>query len=101
MTQEEETTQSLTLKKLQNTWKDYNCQPGEQIAVWFLQCWDSRANIQKLECKEAQQLGSLPRDQEIDREIMKEAKIHSFWKQNLSSMKARYPFREDLVKYQG
>ncbi|PKU44868.1 ubiquitin carboxyl-terminal hydrolase 4 [Limosa lapponica baueri] len=101
VTQEDETTLFLTLKDLQDMQKDYSCQPGEQIAAWLLQCWDSGANSQKLECKEAQQLGTCPWDQGIDREIRKETIICSLWRQLLSSMKARYPFKKDLLTYQG
>lgn len=45
MTQEEETTQSLTLKELQDMQKDYSCQTGEQIAAWLLQCWYSGTKV--------------------------------------------------------
>lgn len=81
MTQEEETTQSLTLKELHDMQKDYSCQPGKQTSAWLLQCRYSGTKSQKLECKEAQHLGSLPKDQEIDREIGKEATILSLWRQ--------------------
>lgn len=81
--------------------KGYSCQPGEQIDLWLLQCWGSGTNNQKSECKEARQLGTLPRDKGIDRQIRKEETIRSLWRQLLSSMKARYPFRKELFNYQG
>lgn len=39
-----------------------SCQPGKQIISWLLQCWDTGANSQELEGKEAIQLESLDRD---------------------------------------
>ncbi|KAK4810717.1 hypothetical protein QYF61_007691 [Mycteria americana] len=77
--QEAETTQSLASSELRDMQKDYSCQPG----------------------KEAQQLGSLARNQGIDRGIGKEAAIFSLWRQLLSSVRARYPFKQDLVNSPG
>uniref|UniRef100_A0A663EIB6 Uncharacterized protein n=1 Tax=Aquila chrysaetos chrysaetos TaxID=223781 RepID=A0A663EIB6_AQUCH len=65
----------------------YNCQPGEQIAAW----------LQQLQGKEAQQLGSLARNWGIE----KEAAIYSLWRQLLSSVRARYQFKDDLVNSPG
>ncbi|KAK4810528.1 hypothetical protein QYF61_004491 [Mycteria americana] len=103
ITQEVETTQSLTSKELRDMQKDYSRQPGERIAAWLLRCWDNGADSQQLEGKEAQQLGSLARNWGIDRGIGKEAAIRSLWRQLLSTpvKRARYPFKENLVNYQG
>ncbi|XP_049649778.1 uncharacterized protein LOC126035320 [Accipiter gentilis] len=95
--QEAETTWSLTSSELWDLRKDYSCQPGERIAAWLLQCWDNGADSQQLEGKEAQQLGSLARNRGIERGIGKEAAICSLWSRLLSSVRARYPFKEDLV----
>ncbi|GAB0209890.1 hypothetical protein GRJ2_003454700 [Grus japonensis] len=81
--------------------KDYSCQTGEWIAAWLLCCWDSGTNILQLEGREAQQLGSLARNWGIERGIGKEAAICSLWRRLLSSVRARYPFKEDLANYQG
>ena len=72
-------------------------QPGSNPLTWLLQCWYNRANSQQSEGKEAQQLGSLARNRGIERGIGKEAAICSLWSRLLSSVRARYPFREDLV----
>ncbi|KAK4826744.1 hypothetical protein QYF61_010997 [Mycteria americana] len=47
--QEAETIWSLISSEFRDMWKDYSCQPGEQIAAWLLQCWDNGANSQQLE----------------------------------------------------
>ncbi|KAK4810847.1 hypothetical protein QYF61_008819 [Mycteria americana] len=56
---------------------------------------------EQLEDKEAQQLGSLARNWGIGRGIRKEAAICSLRRQFLSSVRARYPFKEDLVNSAG
>jgi len=61
-------------------WKDYSCQLGERIAAWLLQCWDNGTDTQQLERKEAQQLGSLARNQRNEEELVKEAAICSLWR---------------------
>jgi len=81
--QEEEITLSLTSAELQDMQKDYSCQPGERIAAWLLPCWDKGADSQQLEGKEAQQLGFLARNWEIERGLGKEAAICSLWRQLL------------------
>ncbi|XP_010568992.1 PREDICTED: uncharacterized protein LOC104833793 [Haliaeetus leucocephalus] len=95
--QEAETTRSLTSSELRDLRKDYSRQPGERIAAWLLRCWDNGADSQQLEGKEAQQLGSLARNRGIERGIGKEAAVCSLWSRLLSSVRARYPFKEDLV----
>ncbi|GAB0209328.1 hypothetical protein GRJ2_003398500 [Grus japonensis] len=65
------------------------------------QCWDTGVNSQELEGREVQQMRSLTRDWGTDKGIGRGATILSLWKQLLSSMKARYPLKEDLVNYQG
>lgn len=62
---------------------------------------DNAADSQQLEGHEVKQLGSHARNQEIERGIEKEEAICSFWRQLLSSVRARYPFREDLVNFLG
>uniref|UniRef100_A0A8U7N6I3 Uncharacterized protein n=1 Tax=Corvus moneduloides TaxID=1196302 RepID=A0A8U7N6I3_CORMO len=76
-------------------------QPGEPISAWLLRCWDNGAGRQQLEGHEAQQLGSLAKDREIERGIGKEGAICSLWRRLLSSVRARYPFKEDLVNSPG
>ncbi|GAB0207108.1 hypothetical protein GRJ2_003176400 [Grus japonensis] len=99
--QEAETTRSLTSSELRDMRKDYSRQPGERIAAWLLRCWANGADSQQLEGREAQQLGSLARNQGIERGIGKELAICSLWRRLLSSVRARYPFKEDLVNSPG
>ncbi|XP_054671609.1 uncharacterized protein LOC129202590 [Grus americana] len=99
--QEAETTRSLTSSELRDMRKDYSRQPGERIAAWLLRCWDNGADSQQLEGREAQQLGSLARNRGIERGIGKETAICSLWRRLLSSVRARYPFKEDLVNFPG
>jgi len=54
-----------------------------------------------LERKEAQKLGSLARNQGIERRRGKEAAICSLWRWLLLSVRASYPFKEDLMNYPG
>ncbi|GAB0206427.1 hypothetical protein GRJ2_003108300 [Grus japonensis] len=99
--QEAETTRSLTSSELRDMRKDYSRQPGERIAAWLLRCWDNGADSQQLEGREAQQLGSLARNRGIERGIGKETAICSLWRRLLSSVRAQYPFKEDLVNSPG
>ncbi|GAB0209900.1 hypothetical protein GRJ2_003455700 [Grus japonensis] len=62
---------------------------------------DTGANSQELESKEAQQLVSLARDWQINKEIGREATILSLWRWLLSSVKVQYPLKDDLVIYRG
>ncbi|GAB0209721.1 hypothetical protein GRJ2_003437800 [Grus japonensis] len=99
--QEAETTWSLTSSELRDMREDYSRQPGERIAAWLLRCWDNGNDSQQLESREAQQLESLARNRGIERGIGKEAAICSLWRWLLSSVRARYPFKEDLVNSPG
>ncbi|XP_039240626.1 uncharacterized protein LOC120323903 [Pipra filicauda] len=99
--QEMEVNLSPTSSELRDLREDYSRQPGERISAWLLRCWDYGADSQLLEGREAQQLGSLARDRGIERGIGKEAAIHSLWRRLLSSVRARYPFKEDLVNSPG
>jgi len=67
------------------------------IAAWLLQCWDDGTDNPQLEGKEAQQLGSLARNRGMERGLGKEAAICILWRWLLSSVRARYPFKEDLA----
>jgi len=70
-------TQSLSLGKLQDMWKDFSHHPGEHIVTWLLRCWDNGANSLELEGKEAKQLGSLARDGDINKAIGKKEQVLS------------------------
>ncbi|KAK4810602.1 hypothetical protein QYF61_007339 [Mycteria americana] len=94
---EMETTRSLSLSELRDMRKDFSRLPGEHIVTWLLPCWDSGANSLELEGKEAKQLGSLSREGGIDKAIGKGEPARSLWRQLLSAMKERYPFKEDDV----
>lgn len=65
----------------------------------MLRCWDTGANCEESEGKEAQQLGSLSRDWGSDKGIGEWATSRSLWRQLLSSVKD--PLRGDLVRYRG
>ncbi|KAJ7412559.1 Gag polyprotein [Willisornis vidua] len=99
--QETEITRSLTSSELRDLGKDYSRHPGERISAWLLRCWDYGADGQLLEGREAQQLGSLARDRGIERGIGKETAVYSLWRRLLSSVRTRYPFKEDLVNSPG
>ncbi|KAK4826926.1 hypothetical protein QYF61_012754 [Mycteria americana] len=60
-----------------------------------------RASSLELEGKEAKQLGSLSREGGIDNVIGKGAQALSLWRQLLSGMKERYPFKEDVICHPG
>ncbi|GAB0209058.1 hypothetical protein GRJ2_003371500 [Grus japonensis] len=77
--------------------KDFSRLPGEHIITWLLRCWDNRASSLELEGREAKQLGSLSREGGIDKVIGKKTQAFSLQRQLLSSMRARYPFSEDVV----
>ncbi|KAK4810606.1 hypothetical protein QYF61_007343 [Mycteria americana] len=94
---ETETTRSLSLSELRDMRKDFSRRPGEHIVTWLLPCWDNRASSLELEGKEAKQLGSLSRGGGIDKVIGKGAQVLSLWRQLLSAMKERYPFKEDVI----
>jgi len=64
-------TRSLSLSKLQDMRKGLSRNTGEHIVTWLLRCWDNEASSLELEGKEAKQLGSLPRDGDIDKAIGK------------------------------
>ncbi|KAK4825487.1 hypothetical protein QYF61_027642 [Mycteria americana] len=55
----------------------------------------------ELEAREAKQLGSLSREGSIDKEIGKGAQVLSLWRQLLSGVKERYPFKEEIICYPG
>ncbi|GAB0208777.1 hypothetical protein GRJ2_003343400 [Grus japonensis] len=82
-------------------WKDFSRLPGEHIITWLLRCWDNGASSLELEGREAKQLGSLSREGGIDKAIGKKAQAFSLWRQLLSSVRERYPFREDVVCHPG
>ncbi|GAB0204052.1 macrophage immunometabolism regulator [Grus japonensis] len=77
--------------------KDFSRLPGEHIITWLLRCWDNGASSLELEGREAKQLGSLSREGGIDKAIGKKAQALSLWRRLLSSVKERYPFREDVI----
>ncbi|GAB0209273.1 hypothetical protein GRJ2_003393000 [Grus japonensis] len=77
--------------------KDFSCLPGEHIITWLLCCWDNGASTLELEGREAKQLGSLSREGGVDKAIGKKAQALSLWRRLLSSVRERYPFREDVV----
>ncbi|KAK4807032.1 hypothetical protein QYF61_000361 [Mycteria americana] len=81
--------------------KDFGHRPGEHVVTWLLRCWDNRASSLELEGKEAKQLGSLSREGGIDKAIGKGAQALSLWRQLLSGMKERYPFKEDVIYHPG
>ncbi|KAK4827160.1 hypothetical protein QYF61_015114 [Mycteria americana] len=75
-----------------NWWQSPSIQNGRQYH-WVTITLDLR---QELKGKEAQQLGSLAKDKAIDKGIGKKAGVLSLWQRLLSSVKDRYPFKEEL-----
>jgi len=55
----------------------------------------------ELEGKEAKQLGSLAKDEGIDKAIGKKEQVLSLWRRLLSGVRQRYPFSDDFVCYPG
>ncbi|GAB0202194.1 hypothetical protein GRJ2_002685000 [Grus japonensis] len=100
-TELEITTQSLSLSELQDMRKHFSHLPGEHIITWLLRCWDNGASSLELEGRETKQLGSLSREGGIDKAIGKKAQALSLWRRLLSSMRERYPFKEDVVCHSG
>ncbi|GAB0208039.1 hypothetical protein GRJ2_003269600 [Grus japonensis] len=90
-------TRSLSLSELRDMRKDFSRLPGEHIITWLLRCWDNGASSLELEGREAKQLGSLSREGGIDKAIGKKAQAFSLWRRLLSSVRERYPFREDVI----
>ncbi|XP_049649580.1 uncharacterized protein LOC126035259 isoform X2 [Accipiter gentilis] len=77
--------------------KDFGRRIGEHIITWLLRCWDNGANSLELEGREAKQLGSLAREGGIDKALGRGTQAISLWRQLLSSVKERYPFKEDVI----
>ncbi|GAB0208875.1 hypothetical protein GRJ2_003353200 [Grus japonensis] len=94
-------TRSLCLSELRDMRKDFSRLPGEHIITWLLRCWDNGASSLELEGREAKQLGSLSREEGIDKAIGKKAQALSLWRRLLSSVRERYPFSEDVVCWPG
>ena len=90
-------TRSLSLSELRDMRKDFSRRPGEHIITWLLRCWDNGASSLELEGREAKQLGSLAREGGIDKAIGKGTQALSLWRRLLSSVKERYPFKEDVI----
>lgn len=65
----------------------------------MLRCCDAEADREELEGKEAQKLGYLAKDRGIGKEIGREAIMQNLWRWLLSSMKARFLLRDDLVDF--
>ncbi|XP_050184090.1 uncharacterized protein LOC126646668 [Myiozetetes cayanensis] len=96
-----EVLRSLTPAELRDLRKDYSRRPGERILTWLVRCWDNGARSHMLEGHEAQQLGSLARDREIEQGIAREPYSHSLWLRILNAVRERYPFKEYLTNSPG
>ncbi|GAB0208475.1 hypothetical protein GRJ2_003313200 [Grus japonensis] len=94
-------TQSLSLSELRDMQNDFSCHPYKHIITWLLRCWDNGASSLELEGREAKQLGSLSREGGIDKAIGKKTQALSLWRRLLSSVRERYPFREDVICHPG
>ncbi|GAB0180627.1 hypothetical protein GRJ2_000528000 [Grus japonensis] len=81
--------------------KDFNLHAGERIVTWLPRCWGIGASSLELEGREAKQLGSLSREGGIDKAIGKKTQALSLWRQLLSGVKERYPFKEDVICHPG
>ncbi|MCQ4078415.1 hypothetical protein FK519_26840 [Klebsiella pneumoniae] len=94
-------TRSLSLSELRDMRKDFSRHPGEHIISWLLRCWDNGASSLELEGREARQLGSISREGSIDKAVGKGTQALSLWRQLLSGVKERYPFKEDVMCHPG
>ncbi|XP_049650052.1 uncharacterized protein LOC126035469 [Accipiter gentilis] len=90
-------TRSLSLSELRDLRKEFGRRVGEHIITWLLRCWDNGANSLELEGREAKQLGSLAREGGIDKALGRGTQAISLWRRLLSSVKERYPFKEDVI----
>ncbi|PKU29392.1 ubiquitin carboxyl-terminal hydrolase 4 [Limosa lapponica baueri] len=100
-TQEEESDaetviKSFSMKDLQNMRKDFCHCEGETLISWLLQCWDNGADTIDLEGREARQLGNLARYGGTDKATGKKTNTLSLWRQLVSAIKGRYPFKDDM-----
>lgn len=53
--------------------------PSKHIITWVLQCWDNEASSLDLVSIEARQLGTLSREDGIDKQIEKETQAFILW----------------------
>jgi len=60
--------------------KDFSYHPGEHIVTWLLRCWDNGASSLELEGREAKELGSLAREEGINKVIGKKTQALSLWR---------------------
>ncbi|KAJ7412756.1 hypothetical protein WISP_94734 [Willisornis vidua] len=63
---------SLTPAELRDIRKEYRHSPGERILTWVLQCRDGGAGSYVLNGQETQHLGTIARDDKIEKEMAKE-----------------------------
>ena len=92
------TERSLKLNEIRGLRKDFTRHPSEPIVTWLLRCWDNGASSVSLDGSEARQLGGIARDSAIDRHIGTcQNGSYTLWKRMLLAVKAKYPFKEDLM----
>ncbi|KAJ7416688.1 hypothetical protein BTVI_34979 [Pitangus sulphuratus] len=96
---ERESWRSMTPAELRDLRRDYRCLPGERILTWLLRCQDNGAIGHLLEEYEAQQLGSIAGDHELDKLIADKKTVCSLWVRLVTSVKKKYPSREYLTWY--
>ncbi|XP_074696053.1 E3 ubiquitin-protein ligase AMFR isoform X3 [Strix aluco] len=87
----------LSWNELRHVRKNFNRRSGESIATWLLRCWDNGARNLDLVGSEAKRLGSLCREERVDKAFAKEARLFSIWKRLLSGVKEGYPFKGNLI----
>ncbi|KAJ7396577.1 hypothetical protein BTVI_143875 [Pitangus sulphuratus] len=87
----------MTPAELRDLRRDYIRRPGERILTWLVRCWDSGARSHLLEGQEAQQLGSLAQDREIEQGIAREIYSLSLWLRILHAVREKYPFKKYLM----
>ena len=88
---------SLTLEKSRGVGKDFRWHEGEPVTTWLIRCCDNGADRLDLEGREATRLESVAREGGIDKAIGKNKETRSFWRQILSTVKSRCPFKGDIV----
>ncbi|XP_026712425.1 E3 ubiquitin-protein ligase AMFR isoform X1 [Athene cunicularia] len=88
---------SISMTQLQHMRKDFSRRSGEYIATWLLRCWDNGAGCLELEGSIVRRLGSLCREESVDKAIVKEPQIFSLWKRLLSGVKEGYPFKNNVI----
>ncbi|NWT86775.1 DZIP3 ligase, partial [Lanius ludovicianus] len=86
-------------EKLQEIQRRFTRLPDQPLLLWLYECWFAGANVDVfLNSYEARQLGSLSRDENIDREIGRRTGTLSLWRRLVSSVRFAYT-ADEVITY--